>query len=244
MIHAPAEAGKNIRNAVGEGDIKDIRRLQTPDSSKTWTKQGALKAVRCLLSEPNTLFDSLLNKLEDYPELSHMLEELLFKGKEIPYVIGIRSIEMALMFGFVKRSHNVIMVANRIFETLLYNLFLHDIYGDRGQKFFEEEGRRYFLLYIKPIINGISNYYIESETRNRERTDLIIDYRGEQFIIETKVWYGNAYHVRGEQQLSDYLDYYHLKRGYMLSFNFNKRKKEIGVKEILLEDKVLVEAVV
>lgn len=255
-----------------------------PDSSKAWTKQGVLKAVRCLLSEPNTLFDSLLNKLEDYPELSHMLEELLFKGKEIPYVIGIRSIEMALMFGFVKRSHNVIMVANRIFETLLYNLFLalpavqrediydaalkdknqfikdghldmvlvlekfithfHDIYGDRGQKFFEEEGRRYFLLYIKPIINGVGNYYIESETRNRERTDLIIDYLGEQFIIETKVWYGNAYHVRGEQQLSDYLDHYHLKRGYMLSFNFNKRKKEIGVKEILLGDKVLVEAVV
>lgn len=50
--------------------------------------------------------------------------------------------------------------------------------------------------------------------------------------------------MRGEQQLSDYLEYYHLKRGYMLSFNFNKRKKEIGVKEILLGDKVLVEAVV
>lgn len=30
----------------------------------------------------------------------------------------------------------------------------------------------------------------------------------------------------------------------MISFNFNKKKKEIGVKEIVVGDKVLVEAVV
>lgn len=42
---------------------------------------------------------------------------------------------------------------------------------------------------------------------------------------------------------SNYLDYYHLKKGYMLSFCFNQ-KKEIGVREITLGDKVLVEAVV
>jgi len=34
-----------------------------------------------------------------------------------------------------------------------------------------------------------------------------------------------------------------IKKGYMLSFNFNK-KKEIGVKEIVLGDKLIVEAVV
>lgn len=50
-------------------------------------------------------------------------------------------------------------------------------------KFKEEDGRRYFLLYLRPIINGTGNYYIESRTRNMERTDVIVDYRGEQFII-------------------------------------------------------------
>lgn len=58
-----------------------------------------------------------------------------------------------------------------------------------------------------------------------------------------KLWRGNAYNERGERQLMDYLDYYHLEKGYMLSFNFNK-KKEIGVKKIVLGNKVLVEAVV
>jgi len=62
-------------------------------------------------------------------------------------------------------------------------------------------------------------------------------------VIELKVWRGNAYHVRGENQLLEYLNHYHLKKGYMLSFNFNK-KKVIGVKEITLGNKILVEAVV
>ncbi|MCD7946134.1 MAG: hypothetical protein LUF81_05980 [Clostridiales bacterium] len=96
---------------------------------------------------------------------------------------------------------------------------------------------------MKPIINGVGNSYVEAETRNRERMDVVIGYRGEQFIIEMKIWRGNAYHERGEEQLAAYLDYFHLKKGYMLSFNFNKNK-EIGVKEIVLGDRVLVEAVV
>jgi hypothetical protein len=58
-----------------------------------------------------------------------------------------------------------------------------------------------------------------------------------------KVRRGNAYHERGEEQLINYLDYYHLKKGYMLSFNFNKNK-EVGVKEIRFDDKILIEAVV
>lgn len=58
-----------------------------------------------------------------------------------------------------------------------------------------------------------------------------------------KIWRGNAYNERGEKQLSDYLDYYHVNKGYMLSFNLNKNK-QIGVKEVIVGDKVLVEAVV
>ncbi len=72
---------------------------------------------------------------------------------------------------------------------------------------------------------------------------MIIDFHGRQTVIELKIWRGSEYHSRGEEQLSEYLDYYHLKRGYMVSFNFNK-KKQVGVYEIAVGDKVLVEAVV
>ena len=99
------------------------------------------------------------------------------------------------------------------------------------------------MLFLKPIINGVVNCSVDPRTRNNERMHLVIDYHGERSIIEMKIWRGNAYHERGEKQLSDYLDYFHLKKGYMLSFNFNK-KKEIGVKEVVLGDKLLIEAVV
>lgn len=118
-----------------------------------------------------------------------------------------------------------------------------ELYGDKNGTFLEDVGRRYFMLFLKPIINGTGNSYVEAETRNRERMDLVIDYLGEQFVIELKVWRGDAYNLRGEKQLCSYLEYFHLKKGYMLSFNFNK-KKEIGVKEIVLGDKLIVEAVV
>lgn len=57
------------------------------------------------------------------------------------------------------------------------------------------------LLYLKPIINGTGNYYLESQTRDERRTDVIVDYLGEQFIVELKIWHGIEYNERGEKQL-------------------------------------------
>lgn len=130
-------------------------------------------------------------------------------------------------------------------DLLLERFVTHfdDIYGDQSDKFKEEDGRRYFLLYLRPIINGTGNYYVESRTRNMERTDVIVDYGGEQMVVELKIWRGNAYKERGERQLLDYLEHYHLKKGYMLSYNFNKQK-EIGVRRLVFGDRVLIEAVV
>ena len=118
-----------------------------------------------------------------------------------------------------------------------------EIYGENDEKFVENYGRKFFLLYLRPIINGVGNYYIEAQTRDAGRTDIVVDYAGEQFVIEMKIWRGNEYNERGEEQLIRYLDYFRLDKGYMLSFNFNK-KKEIGVKTIAIGDKELVEAVV
>ena len=248
-----------------------------------WTKKGFLEAMRLLLSESNTLFESMMGKLADYPDLDKMLGELLFAGKAITYNPTSQAIQLALMFGFIKNEEGKVVPANRIFDTLLYNHFLsvdelyssdiykaslqdknqfimnghlnmrkilekfvqhfHDLYGSCKERFMEEEGRRYFLLYLRPIINGKGNYYVEARTRTLGRTDIIIDYQGEQFVVEMKIWRGNEYNVRGEEQLAGYLDDYHLDIGYMVSFNFNQ-KKQVGVCEIIVGNKTLIEAVV
>lgn len=100
---------------------------------------------------------------------------------------------------------------------------------------------RIFEMFL--FINGAGNYYIEAQTRDARRTDVIVDYLGEQFIVELKIWHGSEYHEQGRQQLTEYLDYYHQDKGYLLSFNFNK-KKEQGIRTIRIGNKTIVEAVV
>lgn len=118
-----------------------------------------------------------------------------------------------------------------------------DIYSGVEASFLEENGRRFFLLYLKPIINGVGNYYVEARTRDMRRTDVVIDYRGKRYVCEMKIWHGEEYNKRGERQLLEYLEDYHLTVGYMLSFNFNKNKKA-GVKRIQVDEKEIIEAVV
>lgn len=247
-----------------------------------WNYEGFLKAEKMLLTEKNTLFDDLIKKLEDFPEIKSSLKDILYYGKEYSFNLDIKIINLAAMFNFIKNVNGKVRVFNRTMETRLYNLFtneeehknemythgdtdrnqfvengvlkmenilerfsLHfnDIYGGKDTEFKEEEGRRFFMLYIKPIINGTGHYYIEAETRDRSRTDMIIDYLGKQYIIEMKIWRGNAYNERGEKQLTEYLDLYHVNKGYMLSFNFNKNKVS-GVKTLKFCGKEIVEAVV
>lgn len=130
--------------------------------------------------------------------------------------------------------------------SLIMELFIvtfRQIYGELEDRFREKDGRELFLLYLKPIINGTGNYYIEAQTRDQRRTDIIVDYLGKQYIIELKIWRGERYNAEGEKQIREYLDYFGLDTGYMLSFNFNKNK-ETGVKQVQIGNKVLIEGMV
>ena len=253
-----------------------------PSKADAWTNAGFTEAVKVLICEKNTLYESLIGKIINYPELKKTISEILFTGRQYEFVTINPDIEMAAMYGFIKNEYNKVAISNRIFESVLYRYFLSeeavgskvydsalsdqsqfivngrldmkhilerfietfdDIYGDQSESFVEEVGRKYFMLYLKPIINGTGHSYVEARTRNFKRTDMIVQYHGEQFVIEMKIWNGPKYHEEGEQQLTEYLDSYHLDTGYMLTFNFNK-KKERGIKEKIVNGKVLIEGLV
>ena len=92
------------------------------------------------------------------------------EGTKITYNAQQDEITQMQMYGLIRNDHNIIRVANRIFETMLYNLFLSD-----------------------------------EELKN------------------------NVFSRAGDL--------------YMLNFNFNK-KKEVGVKQVEIGDKVLFEGTV
>ena len=118
------------------------------------------------------------------------------------------------------------------------------IHGDSSEKFLEEEGRERFITYVSAIINGTGTYSIEEQTRDHRRMDLVIHYLGCRYVIELKIWRGERYNADGEKQIIDYLNYWGLTVGYLLSFSFNKNKKP-GMKEpIRIGDKLLHEGIV
>lgn len=252
------------------------------ETYKQWTFTDFMAAIKQVITERTPLFESLINKLEDDEALRNLLYSILFQGRKFLFNAYDSTIHSAMMYGFVRNDNGTLVIANRIFETVIYDWFIsleatdsqifdvgindknqfvqngkldmelilekfilhfNDVYGSQPDKFKESDGRKLFLLYLRPIINGMGNYYIEAQTRDQRRTDVIVDYLGKQYIIELKIWHGEEYNTQGEKQLSEYLDYYHIDKGYLLSFNFNKNKQS-GMRTIELNGRTIVEGVV
>lgn len=110
-------------------------------------------------------------------------------------------------------------------------------YRDQNETFIESQGRLLFLCFIKPIINGSGNYYVEPETRSHTRMDVVISYGGREHIVELKIWHGSQYRQKGLDQLEEYLESCNCQKGYLISFNFNKNKKYIQNMVVLEKSK-------
>ena len=251
--------------------------------SDCWTAEGFLAAVKALLIEGNTLFDDMIKKIDDFPELRKLLHDILCTGRKAPFQRDDKAQSLALMFNFIKNDDGKVAVANRIFETRLYNLFIYedsqheqdlydagsleksayirngrldmdtvmerfvvhytDLFGHRRNAVAEADARQCFLIFLMPVINGTGHYYVEAQTRDERRMDVVVNYAGEQFIIKLKIWRGKVYNDRGVDQLCDYLDSMHESKGYLLTFNFNE-KKQPGIHTTQVRGKTIVEAMV
>lgn len=236
---------------------------------KAWTQEGFQRAVKLVLALESPLFDDMIKKLQDYPRLKSITEDILLQGMEIPVNPDNQMLQRGFAFGLFAEKEGKAVIANRIFETRIYNWLISEItdtnpifkygdaekgsfvkgrtldldlilerfrihydslYSEKEQGFLEREGRFLFLTFLKPIINGTGNYYVEAQTRDQKRTDVIIDYLGKQYIIELKIWHGEKYQEQGRQQLCEYLDIYGQKTGWLVSFCFNKTKKKESLK--------------
>ena len=170
------------------------------DEHNIWTMEGIEAAVRIILRMKAALYDSMIKHITEYPDLKEMLYAMQFKGEQIVYSQDNHTIELACMFGYIQDDGISVKVANRIFETRLYNLFLseeelsnaicreakenksqfvydgrlnmerilekfvehfNDIYGENNNKFVEDYGHKFFLLYLRQIIMSSLRYRIK-----------------------------------------------------------------------------------
>jgi len=95
----------------------------------------------------------------------------------------------------------------------------------KSDEFLEKDLRLLFLVFLKPIINGIGFSFKEVEISEEKCLDIVIIFRDEKFIVELKIWRGDEYHQQGIARLKDYMRRENAQKGYMLIMNKNRMKE-------------------
>ncbi|MCL2284152.1 MAG: AAA-like domain-containing protein [Fibromonadales bacterium] len=127
----------------------------------------------------------------------------------------------------MRASVECVTAGNKLNMEMLLKRFAehyYEMYNNKDIDFLERECRLLFITYLRPFINGTGFYHLESEVRSGKRTDVIVDYLSEQFIVELKLWYGEVAHENAFEQVSDYLSSKNKDIGYLLTFDFRKEQ--------------------
>lgn len=166
-------------------DIDISKRIGPCDA---WTLSGVDEAIKLILSENNTLFQSLTKNLDCYPELKKSIRSILMEGTKLTWNPDQEDIVQMQMYGLIRNDNNTVRIANRIFETRLYNLFLSDeelknnVFSREGQlakNRFVEDGK----LKMRLILEGFIKTYTEvcgplqekfKEKDGREQADAVL----------------------------------------------------------------------
>ena len=125
-----------------------------------------------------------------------------------------------------------------------FSELMHEEYRASTETFLEKEGRLLFLTFLKPIINGVGFYYVEPQTRDNRRMDLVVNFGRQEFIVELKIWRGDKYEQTGREQLSEYLAIRGMDEGYLVTFDFSKNKSTAEPQWLEVNGKRIFEAVV
>jgi len=114
-----------------------------------------------------------------------------------------------------------------------YSKYLAELRDDHTDKFVENNARLLFSIFMKPIINGVGFMYKEVVISDRKRLDVLITYNQFKYVIELKIWGGQAYYEEAQKQLAEYLEREGLDWGYMIIHDFRKGEHLRGTEEQL-----------
>ena len=109
-------------------------------------------------------------------------------------------------------------------DELLSNF--RDFIGRAGYKILEVPetpqefvGQYLLLTYLDLFVRKIGGHLYPEVPTGRGRMDIILLYRNEKHIVETKLWHGEKRYQTGKQQLAAYLDKEGVRRGYYIVFD-------------------------
>ena len=69
--------------------------------SRAWSEEGVACAVKRILKDNPPLFESMAKQLDTYKDLHNIIENIIYRGKRIPFSMEERSIHLGVMFGYL-----------------------------------------------------------------------------------------------------------------------------------------------
>jgi len=248
--------------------------LPVKENNGEWQPEDLEKAVQILLKNKNTNFDSLIQNLENNPDLYELVFDIMMNGAEYSFNADNPMILFGEIYGILKEVNDKTKIHNRVYEQRIYNYmaskletsgkakfngisakyldktggldikkvflefqgFMKENYSPKDREFLERNGRLLFLAFIRPIINGRGFDFKEVQVSEEKRLDIVVTLDNKKYIIELKIWRGEAYHREGILQLCGYLDVQNETAGYLLIYDLRKESGLIGKNELIEAD--------
>ncbi|MBP2033791.1 hypothetical protein J2Z42_002498 [Clostridium algifaecis] len=91
------------------------------EGSLKWEKEYMDMAVKKLLNDDNTNFQSLIKNIENNKELYDFVRKIVLDGEDIIYVKSDEIVNLGTLYGILKEEDGNCKVNNKIYEQLIYN---------------------------------------------------------------------------------------------------------------------------
>ncbi|EJO5347115.1 AAA family ATPase [Clostridium botulinum] len=141
------------------------------ESELKWQKNYLELAVKELLNDSNTNFDSLIKNIENNQELQELVRKIILDGYEISYNQDNPIITMGIIYGIFKNLNGKIKIHNKMYEQRIYNYMTSLIETKMNLGFYNE--RETYLnvdrtLNIKKILVKFQEFMKHEYSQKRE----------------------------------------------------------------------------
>ena len=145
-----------------------------------WDIIDVHEAVKILLEEKNTLFDSLIKNLENNTELYDYIEDIIVSGNDKNFNMYNPLIEIGSTYGYFKNINGKVAISNNIFGEMIYNYMVSKLENKYSKMdeynfkttFIEEDGSlnierilRRFQQFMKEQYSSKDKEFIEHNGR-------------------------------------------------------------------------------
>jgi hypothetical protein len=146
-----------------------------------WTANSIKKAVKLLVNEQNTNFESLIKNIENNDDLYQFIYKIIMEGENLTYNLDNPIIDLGETYGIFKNERGLVKVHNRIYEQRIYNYMSSKLETnlDMGtynfkDNFIAEDGYLDFEMVLKKFQLFIKEQYSEQDIDFLERNGRLI----------------------------------------------------------------------